>query len=347
MSTVAPLRAEAPDTPQAPASAWERFWFTPQTTSTLAVFRIVFGLLTLAWTLSMAGDLDAFFSRAGLVASQPSGPGVWGVLGIFPSNLAVQILFGLLLVSCIALILGYHTRLASLLVFIGVLSFQRRNPLVLNSGDGLIRILAFYLMLTPAGAAFSVDRLRSARDRFWEFPKRTMWGLRLMQVQMSVIYISALWGKVQGNLWDNGTAVSYAMRIQDVSRFAPPGFITHSLLISNLMTYGTLAVEASLAVLVWNRRARPWVLLAGVLLHLGIELTIRVGFFSLGMITLYLVFLDPDWAAARLLAFRKREARTADRARRREAEARRARRSGAIGVADVATPAGTSEPPSL
>jgi hypothetical protein len=118
-------------------------------------------------------------------------------------------------------------------------------------------------------------------------------------------------------------------------------------LIANLMTYGTLAVEGSLAVLVWNRRARPWVLLAGVFLHLGIELTIRVGFFSLGMITLYLVFLDPDWAAAHLLAFRKRQAPTADRARRREAEAQPRRRSGAIGVADVATSAGTSEPPPL
>jgi hypothetical protein len=70
------------------------------------------------------------------------------------------------------------------------------------------------------------------------------------------------------------------------------------------MTYGTLAIEFSVPILVWNRRLRPWVMLAGVSLHLGIEYSIRVGFFSLAMLTLYLSFLDPVWAEHRLLAFR-------------------------------------------
>ena len=329
----------------APRSAWERFWFSPQPTSTLAVVRIAFGLLVLGWTLSLAGDLDAFFSHSGLVASQPSATWLWGVLGVFGSDLAVQILYGVLLVACVALILGYHTRLAAVLVFVGVLSFERRNPFVTNAGDGLIRLMAFYLMLTPAGVALSLDRRRTARGRFWEFPSRPVWGLRLMQIQLSVIYLAGLWAKLEGTTWNNGTAVSYAMRILDVSRFAPPGFVTHSLLISNLMTYGTLAIEASIGILVWNRRLRPWVLLAGVLLHLGIEVTIRVGFFSLAILTLYLAFLDPDWTRDRLLAIRDRFARA-----RRPIEDRK--RAEAPQVAAGALPnapfrTGTSEPPSV
>jgi hypothetical protein len=285
------------------SSGWERFWFRSEATSSLALIRIAFGLLALGWTISLAPDLDAFFSRGGLLPNQPSAPGVWGVLGAFPSNLAVQILFAVLLCACIALTVGYQTRLAALLVFIGILSFERRNPYVFNTGDGLMRLLAFYLMLSPAGAALSVDRWHRG-EHMWEFPARSVWPLRLMQIQLSILYLFGLWVKLQGMTWNNGTAVSYAMRISDLSRFPMPSFLTHSMLMANLLTFGTLAVELSLAILVWSRRLRPWVLLAGVCLHLGIEYSIRVGFFSLAILTLYLSFLDPAWAQARLLALR-------------------------------------------
>ena len=88
------------------------------------------------------------------------------------------------------------------------------------------------------------------------------------------------------------------------------------------MTYGTLVIELSVPILVWNRRLRPWVLLAGLGLHLGIEYSIRVGFFSLAMFTLYLSFLDPTWAQVRLLALR-------DRLQRRRSAATTAPRSAA------------------
>ena len=298
------------------STAWERFWFRPEPTSTLALVRIAFGLISLAWTVSLSADLDAFFSRGGLMPGQPSAPGVWGVLGVFPGDLAVQILFAVLLCACIALTVGYQTRLAALLVFVGILSLERRDPFVFNTGDGLMRLIAFYLMLAPAGAALSVDRWRSG-GRFWESPLRSPWPVRLMQIQLSIIYLAGLWIKLQGTTWNEGTAVSYSMRVSDLSRFPMPGFLIHSMLMANLMTYGTLATELSLAILVWNRRLRPWVLLVGVCLHLGIEYSIRVGFFSLAMLTLYLAFLDPAWAQRRLLAvgdrWERRRARSGNR----------------------------------
>lgn len=286
-------------------TAWERFWFRPEATSTLAVLRVVFGLVALGWTVALAPDLGAFFGRGGLVSGGPGAAGVWGVLAVFHSDLAVQVLFAFVLVACIALTVGYHSRLAALLVFVGILSFERRDPFVFNTGDGLIRLIAFYLMLAPAGVALSVDRWRSARDRFWEFPLRAPWALRLMQIQLSIVYISGLWIKLQGTTWNNGTAVSYAMRISDLTRLPLPAFLTHSALMANLMTYGTLAVEFSVPILVWNRRLRPWVLLVGVGLHLGIEYSVRVGFFSLAILTLYLSFLDAGWAQAKLLSVRE------------------------------------------
>jgi hypothetical protein len=204
------------------------------------------------------------------------------------------------------LVVGYRTRAAALLVFLGLLAFQRRDPWVFDSGDGLLRVIALYLALAPSGAALSLDRARRARDRFWEFPARAPWALRLMQVQLSVLYLATAWTKLRGTTWNDGTAVSYALRVGDLERFPIPHFVTDSVLVANLMTYGTLAIEIAIGVLVWNRRARPWVLGLGVALHLGIDYSMRVGFFTAAMFVLYLAFVPSDTAARFVLSVRER-----------------------------------------
>lgn len=148
----------------------------------------------------------------------------------------------------------------------------------------------------PAGSAVSVDRWRADRANMWSFPRRAPWALRLAQIQLSVIYISTVWEKAGGAHWRDGTAVSYAVRIGEVSRVPVPSFVTDSLLLTQLATYGTLAGELAVGVLVWNKTARPYVLAIGVLLHLSIELTLAVGFFSVTIVTLYLAFLPPERA---------------------------------------------------
>ena len=46
----------------------------------------------------------------------------------------------------------------------------------------------------------------------------------------------------------------------------------------------------------WNRRLRPWVLGAGVALHLGIDVFLDIGFFSIAIYLAYLAFLPDDVA---------------------------------------------------
>jgi uncharacterized membrane protein YphA (DoxX/SURF4 family) len=293
---------------RAAGSAWNRFWFEPQPTSTLALFRIAFGTIAFFWGLSFLPDFEAFFSPYGVEPVAPANPpdGYWGLLNLTDSYTAAVALYVVLLVSALCVLVGYRTRLASVLLFVAIVSFDRRAPSIFNSGDGLVRCLAFCLMLAPAGAALSVDRWRRSRDPFWEFPARAPWALRLVQIQVSVVYLASVWEKLQGDAWRDGTAVSYALRLEDYERFALPGDLSHSLLVSGAMTYGTLAAELMLGVLVWNRAARPLVLAIGVSLHIGIGFTLRIGFFSEAMLTAYVAFVTPAFATALILAGRER-----------------------------------------
>ena len=275
---------------------WERFWFARTSTVPVGLVRVGTGLMIFLWTVSLAPDLMTFFSRTGVLSRQLGGTWEWGILRWFPDTPVLLALYSLLLIASICLMVGFHSRLASVIVFVGVASLERRNQYLFNAGDGLLRIICFYVMLMPSGAALSVDRWRRAKDRFWQSPLRSQWGLRLLMVQISVLYAATVWEKVQGTAWNDGTAVSYALRVGDYIRFTTPSWIWNNEWIVNLLTWGTLAIEFSLAFLIWNRKARPWVLLAGVALHLGIEVTIQIGFFTVALFVGYLAFIPPESA---------------------------------------------------
>jgi hypothetical protein len=285
--------------------AWERFFFTPESTAPLAVFRIAYGVVVTLWTLTQLPHLFVFYGPDGVLPRPlPVGPGQWSVLSTFNSVPVLAVVWLATLLAGVALTAGASPRIAAVVLLVGIIAFTRRDPYVLNSGDILLRVLAVYLIFAPSGESLSWDRWRRDRAHFWEFPERAPWAMRMLQVQLSVIYLAAVWAKLQGDVWRNGTALSFALRMTDQLRVPNPGFVAGSPLLVEWLTFGTLLVELSIGLFVWNRRARWWVLGAGFLMHLGIEIFIMVGFFSIGMWVLYLVFLPPKRTERAVLALR-------------------------------------------
>ena len=275
------------------SATWRRFWFTPEPAYPLGLVRIAFGALAAAWTVSLLPDLTAQFGDQGVMPHQPTGDYVWGLFGIASSDQALLIGWVILLVSTAALTLGWHSRVAALTVFVLIHSFEQRSPFVFNSGDGLIRVLALVLALSSCGAALSLDR-RRASGSFWSAEVRAPWAIRLLQVQLSLVYLSTVNAKMAGDSWREGTAVSYALRYDDMLIVTPPSWLTTNALLMNAATWGTLALELAIGILVWVKPLRRWVLCAGLLMHLTIMVTIGVGFFTPAMFVLYLAFVPPD-----------------------------------------------------
>jgi HTTM domain len=264
--------------------------------TTLGLARIAFGLLILAWTFGLLPNLLTMFGPQGALPRVPSTRYSWGLLHVFGgSNTGVVVVWLLLLAAALALTVGWHSRLAALIVYICVLSFERRDIYVFNSGDVVLRVESLYVMLAPCGSALSLDRRRTAGS-FWSAQVRAPWGLRLLQVQMSVIYITTVHDKLGGPTWNQGTAVSYALRLTQLQAIPVPHWISTNPELMNIASWGTLVLEISLGVLVWNRRIRPWLLCAGVVMHLIFVATLAVAFFSFAMYILYLSFLSVEAA---------------------------------------------------
>lgn len=289
-----------------PEPFWDRFWFTPSSLATLAVLRIAFGLIMFAWAVAVAPDVLSFFSSHGVLPEHPAVGAKWGLLALFGSDIAVVGVIALLVVSSLCLTLGYRTRLAAVLAWIALMSLTRRDPFVFNSGDALLRNIALFIALAPSGGALSLDRWRAARASFWTFHKRAPWALRLVQVQISMVYLFTVWAKARGERWFGGTAVSESLRVGDLARLPIPDALTDSVLLANVLTFGTLAVELALALFIWNRRWRPYLIVAGIALHLFIEVTFALGFFSVVMIASYIAFVPEDAMEASLGRVRTR-----------------------------------------
>ncbi|MBJ8346150.1 HTTM domain-containing protein [Antrihabitans sp. YC2-6] len=263
--------------------------------TTLGLVRIAYGVLAIGWTFSLLPHLYDLFGRDGLQPQRSPVEFSWTLLSFSNSDSAILGMWFVLLAASIALAVGWHSRIAALIVFVCVLSFQRQNIYVFNSGDVLIRLEALFLFLGPCGAALSLDRRRTAGS-FWSAQLRAPYALRLMQIQLSLVYVVTVHDKLTGLTWNEGSAVSYALRQADLANIAAPEWLTMNAMLMNFATWGALAIELALGILIWNRRLRPWVILAGVVLHLSILVGLAVAFFSFAIFVLYIAFIPPETA---------------------------------------------------
>lgn len=250
-------------------NSWRTFWFRPEPLYVLGMVRAAFGLIMVAWGLSLFPDLDDFFTSDGVLVRPRTDPFEWGVFDHTAGDRVVLVAWIVLLLAAAALTVGWHSRVAAALVFVLVLSFQYRNPLVFNAGDVLLRVEAFVLALAPSGAALSLDERRRTGS-FWSAQTRAPWGLRLLQIQLTVVYVATFVARMTGEKWPSGSAVSYALRLEDMLILRVPQRILDSPGLMNVATWAVLVGELLLGILMWNRRLRTIVAAIGVSLHLAI-----------------------------------------------------------------------------
>lgn len=281
-----------------PIRAWNRFWFGPISARPLGAYRIVMGVLTLANLGFLAFDLDYWYTGIGILqgseARQVAGPLRPSPLHWIQDPVSVRLFFAGTATVAALFTIGWHTRVMGVLLYLAMLSLHNRN-IVTNCGpDTLLLIMLFYLMLSPCGAAYSLDSRRAARRRGVSAePLIVPWAQRLIQLQLSLIYFDTAVLKCHGGTWLGGTAIHFVVTNSEVGRSQFVWLTQYPLLI-NVLTYAALFIEFALPFLLWFRPTRAWVALAGLALHIGVLFTVNVPIFGEVMTACYLVFLAPD-----------------------------------------------------
>ncbi len=199
--------------------------------------------------------------------------------------------------------IGLFTRFTGPATWFAALCYIHRSPASLFGVDTMMIVLLMYLMISPCGAVWSVDRWLQGHGARVKPTVSANFVTRLFQVHLCWIYLIAGCAKFLGDAWWRGTAVWNTMNNFEYAPMNDWYLGLIRLLCANqyvfetvmtIGTIGTLAFELSYAFLVWRPWGRPWILGGALFLHglIGVFMSLRT--FSLMMLTLNLIFLRPD-----------------------------------------------------
>jgi hypothetical protein len=316
---------------------WDRFWFTPADPTTIAFMRICGGLLvfyvhlTYSWGLFGYVGPDAWidqplvryitheipvyampFTWTDNMVQVANGNYYWSIFFHVTDPGWIVTLHIFFLTCMLLFTLGLWTRWTGALSWIGAMSYVQRASSTVFGLDTMMMIVLLYLMIAPAGATLSLDRLIQkwrARKRGELIPEvepshAANFALRLTQVHFCIIYLATGTSKLLGSTWWSGTALDLVLLNPSFAPMDQPFYYrlmqflaTHRWLWHTVTSLGiiyTLLVELAFPFLVWTRNWRWFMVCCSVLLHAGIGLCMGLTTFSLMMMIMVSSFLPAE-----------------------------------------------------
>lgn len=265
----------------------------------------VLAVVRMAVCLVLACEVAGFFPYVIELYSTAGPPISWyGEIGFHPpvpSPWAAVAWHAVLQFALLSAMAGSHTRLCLAIA------------LLVYPAAGLLDATATFTKYTALGTHALFWLFWSESHRQWSFDAAAanrepssaegksarcgspIWPLRLLQIQMCYVYWGAAVTKIQQGSFISGELVTFSL-LDD--RWTGGGLafpIALSPGLTILSSWSVLAFEVFFPVLIWFKAWRPWMLLAGVTLHLGMWLLLDLGIFSPLMIALLLSFSAPSW----------------------------------------------------
>ncbi|MFO0755012.1 MAG: HTTM domain-containing protein [Byssovorax sp.] len=236
------------------------------------------------------------------------------------------------LVTYVALLVGYKTKIAQIVSLLFVCSMNGRVLLIENGGYVIQNLLLLWTCFLPLGDRFSIDAMRAslrrrrestvaeladraAMDEPKEHEPFVTFTFAVILLQLSAIYYFNVIHKT-GPAWKDGTAVHYVLYNDRMATPFVPLIRDHiPLLLVRFMTKATMAFEAGLPVVLLSPLAVPWarrtVVFMMCTLHLAFGTTFTLGPFAWACcIFSTLMFGKEDWDLSFSAMRRAHRART-------------------------------------
>jgi hypothetical protein len=282
-------------------SRLRRFFFAPADVESVALFRVALGALMLAWCVTLYPNWARDYAADGMISlGDPLGrsPGAhwYSVVDLLDGRVPIEAWWWIVTAATIAFTIGLKSRWMAALLLVLHTSLLHRNLWASNAEQGLWRMLLFYAMFMPLGAAWAVTK--DGAGRAHDHP---IWPVRMAQLHLCLIYlVSSPYKWFSDEAWRHGDALYYVLINGTWSRWPWPEWLYHWPVAAGA-TYGSLLVEASFPFLVWMPALRPYVALTivGFQVMLAVVLN-HISFFSLATACGLLLFCrSGDWETIR------------------------------------------------
>jgi hypothetical protein len=268
------------------------FSVSPDYLYTVALFRIGIGLILFFEGLDLVKNGWRFYSDSGffplstyslLVKSKR-----FSLFFLMRNRAQVTSIFALNLVASLSLAIGFLVPLSSLIVLGVLVSRRNRNPFVTSQGHSVATLMLIYLIFSRSGELYSLDS-------YFGLPvigTTAAWPLRLMQIQMSIIYYMAFVHKTRNEAWVSGTVLFHVFDNTLPRRTWPPtpSFV-ETYIGSAILGWITIATQFALAFGLWIDEIRYPLIAIGALMHLSMELYLGIRLFQYIMVLGLLTFI--------------------------------------------------------
>src|SRR5258706_3610222 len=268
----------------------------------LALFRVALAFMVLVDLVARSTELRAFYTDFGILprsawhALRPAG--FWSAHVLFGSTWMQVVLFLMAAIFAGMMLVGWHTRMATVVSWLMLVSLQNRMPAIESHDDILLGLLVFYAMFLPLGSRWSID---GARQGFVhegtdnEFSVFTPASFALMLQIAFVFAFGYLWKSSPE--WKSGRALFYALNMEPWATTSGRGmlhfpgaltFITRYILLVDLFTPLLIFVP-------WKYgRVRTYTIIVAIMLQVLLAMMLRLGLFPFMVMTALLALL-PAW----------------------------------------------------
>ncbi|WP_347159525.1 HTTM domain-containing protein [Pontibacter chitinilyticus] len=278
----------------------------------LAIMRIWIAGVILTDLAIRATDLEAHYSNMGVLPLYVMHQYLWPTQFVSLHALSGMwqveaILFIIAAGFAVCMLLGYKTRLSTVVSWLLLVSLQNRNTLITQGGDDLLRMLLFWGMFLPWGRYYSYDATQQKQlptaDTTYCSAATAAYIL-----QIFLIYFCTALLKNSPEWRTEGTALYYALSLDQIlmpvgKLIYPYPHLLHALTITTF--YVELLLPFLLLLPFYNKFFRMVVVVVLLGFHIGISLTLFVGlFYLINIASLAGLLPTPvmNWLDRRLLA---------------------------------------------
>ena len=274
----------------------ERFFHERLSTKPLGLFRLLWGAFLVFYLIDGWWVMHLYSGPEGLRYQgwMPEGRYTYGSWSLFQWASNGSPWFGLVycaaLLSAFAMAVGWWVRVASVVAWVCLNSLITPLAWGFAGVDFIVSIVTFLMMVASLGghsAHWYAVRREKGGDRM-----TPAWIYRVFQVQLCFIYFfSGLW-KVASDVWQNGTAMHFALGWTASSSRMDFSLITQYPVANAILTHGVMLFELTVfPFLIWFAGTRRWVLGLGVAFHLCIGILMDLAVFGGAVIVYYACFL--------------------------------------------------------
>ena len=189
-------------------------------------------------------------------------------------------------------ILGIGRWFTALLLFLMVDFLEKMNTSFVNGGDKMVRLILLYMIFANSYQYFVLYKNKREVSEKGEL-KNLISNLAAVSImlQLCVAYFSSGIAKINDTFWWNGEATYYALSMERFVGTPLNKYIVQQKWIDYLTNYGTIIFELFFPILIWIKKMRKPLLIAGVIFHICIYIFMMIYGFEIVFILIYGLFL--------------------------------------------------------